>query len=38
MTTYNNENLIFSIISNNHPSTSAIDRVVDKIIMRLLDY
>ncbi len=38
MTTYNNENLIFSIISNDHPSTSAIDRVVDKIIMRLLDY
>lgn len=38
LTTHNNENLIFSIISNGHPSTAAIDRVVDRIILRLLDY
>ncbi len=38
LTTYNNENLVFSIISNGHPSTAAIDRVVDKIILRLLEY
>jgi len=38
MTTYKNENLVFSIISNGHTSTAAIDRMVDKIILRLLDY
>jgi serine-type D-Ala-D-Ala carboxypeptidase/endopeptidase (penicillin-binding protein 4) len=38
MTTYADENLVFSIISNGHTSTAAIDRVVDKIILRLLDY
>lgn len=38
MTTYNDEKLVFSIISNGHTSTAAIDKVVDKIIMRLLDH
>ncbi|MBP1750699.1 MAG: D-alanyl-D-alaninecarboxypeptidase/D-alanyl-D-al anine-endopeptidase, partial [Deltaproteobacteria bacterium] len=38
ITTYNDENLIFSIISNGHSSTAAIDKVVDRIVLRLLDY
>ena len=38
LTTYGDENLVFSIISNGHTSTAAIDRAVDKIILRLLDY
>ncbi len=38
MTTLNGENLIFSIFSNNHTSVATADRMVDKIILRLLDY
>lgn len=38
MTTYNDENLVFSIISNGHTSTAAVDRMVDRIILRLLDH
>lgn len=38
MTTYGGEDLVFSIISNGHTSTAAVDRVVDRIILRLLDY
>ncbi len=38
MTTYANEDLVFSIISNDHPSAGAIDRMIDRVILRLLDY
>ncbi|MEN6616386.1 MAG: D-alanyl-D-alanine carboxypeptidase/D-alanyl-D-alanine-endopeptidase, partial [Syntrophorhabdus sp.] len=38
LTTKTGENLVFSIISNGHESVAAVDRAIDKIMLRLLDY
>jgi D-alanyl-D-alanine carboxypeptidase len=36
VTTLRGERLVFSIFSNNHVATSAVDAAMDRIILRLL--
>jgi len=38
VTTVKGETLVFSLFSNNHVATSAVDAATDRIILRLLDY